>query len=68
MEGVDILQPELAVNGICWHPVSKGERKLLKAVARGDLDKVRIALGSSLKCSVNSVNNSGKTVYKLLQD
>ena len=65
MEGIEILQPELAVNGICWHPVSKGERKLLKAVARGDLDKDRIALGFSLKCSVKSVNNSGKTVLQI---
>ena len=68
MEGIEILQPELAVNGICWHPVSKGERKLLKAVARGDLDKVRIVLGSSLKCSVNSVNNSGKTVLQIASE
>ena len=68
MEGIEILQPELAVNGICWHPVSKGERKLLKAVARGDLDKDRIVSASSLKCSVNSVNNSGKTVLQIASE
>ena len=62
MEGTDIFLQELAVNhGVCPQPIRKMERKLFKAVAKGDLDEVK----SSLKCDVNCINSSGKTVLQV---
>ena len=66
MEASDIFLEELTVDGDC-SPKANLQRKLFKAVRKGDLEEVRDNV-SQLKCSLNCMNSSGKTLLEAAGD
>ena len=65
MEASDIFLQELTVDGDC-SPKTNLQRKLFEAVRKGDLEKVRSLF--QLKCDLNCVNSSGKTLLQVTVD
>ena len=65
MEASDIFLQELSIDGDC-PPTVNLQRKLFKAARKGDLEEVSNV--SKLKCDMNCVNSSGKTLLEVAGD
>ena len=70
MEATDFLLQELTVDGGLSYPSNppndKLQRKLFKATRKGDVENVRSL--SQLKCDLNCMDSSGKTLLQVAGD